>query len=458
MKSSLFGTDGIRQLVGTSPFTLEHAVILGNVIARWVQEKSLVNNRVLIAHDPRLSSYCFKAALKAGLLSRSLSVVDALVLTTPAFCKLMQKQFFGTFCAGIMITASHNTYEYNGIKLVDGNGRKISYDDQERITALFDKQKTNPCVLIDYRSCGKESLWTDAAQEYINLIISSFPVKFLEGTTIVIDCSHGATSVVAPKIFEQLGARVITINNSPNGKNINVACGALHPEQVQQAVLAHKAHIGFAFDGDGDRIVAVNNDGTIIDGDHILALLIDHPLYQSTPAVVTTILSNGGLHAYLQTKSRSYIQSNVGDIQVLNKLEQHNLLLGAEPSGHIIMRNYLDSSDGIFVALRILEVLLMTNNWSMETFKAYPQAVFNIPINTRYPLTQEPLASIVANYQQQIPNGKLVVRYSGTENLLRIMVEDQYHAHTVGQELFHELRAFFNNAVIPDSRQHHPDS
>lgn len=332
-----------------------------------------------------------------------------------------------------MITASHNLYQDNGIKIVDAHTGKITREDEKIITDLY-YQNT---IEINYDTLGTECISNNAQDTYIHTLLNRFPKGFLQGKIIVLDSAHGAASMIAPQLFTNAGAHVISMCAQPNGKNINHKCGSTHPEVIQQAVWQHHADYGFAFDGDGDRILAVNNQGIIKDGDDLVALLSMHPDYAAQKLIVGTIMSNYGLENYLIQNDKTLIRANVGDKWVYQELEKNNALLGGEQSGHIIMRDYLASGDGLYTALKICQTLELTQNWAMDTFQKYPQVLINVPILIKKDLSEKPLASLIEKYTDQIIAGRLIVRYSGTENVLRIMVEekDAQQAHAIGNAL-----------------------
>lgn len=437
MKNTLFGTDGIRNTVGTSPFTLSHLPRLGTAIARWAHNKYNTEHPIaLLASDTRISSSFVKNALSSGMLLHGNSIVDAGILPTPALFALLKNQ--KKFHYGIMISASHNPYQDNGIKLVDAYRGKLTEHDEQIITALF-HEDTHPSR---YNQLGSISSWPEAAEQYSKFVLNHFEPNFLAYKTIVLDCAHGATSHIAPAIFNALGAHTITINANPNGTNINDQCGTLHPEQLVQAVKKYNACMGFAFDGDGDRVTVVNNNGVIKNGDDCLALLATHPQYTSQKTVVGTIMSNEGLAAHLHRLDKKLIRTPVGDKYINAYLETHNLLLGGEQSGHIIMRDYLNTGDGIFTALRILETIVLIGNSNLLTFTKYPQILINIPILTRHDLSKPPYADVIASYTNKLKPGRLEIRYSGTENILRVMIEceDEQNALSVGNQLTNALK------------------
>lgn len=435
-KHNIFGTDGIRRSIGTYPFTLDALPQLGSAIARWAEQKYGNNPTILLGHDTRLSCDFVKSGLKFGLLRHGVTLYDAGVLSTPAVCFLTKNH--SLFDCGIVISASHNIHTDNGIKIIDGNNIKLTLEDEQQISALFDNDAEQPVL---YTNLGKQECWDKGEQEYIDQIVGLYPRHFLQGYTIVLDCAHGSTYKLAPRIFKRCGARVISLHKHPNGENINHHCGSQHPETLQQTVLAYKAIAGFAFDGDGDRVIAVNKHGEVKDGDDIIALLLEHPQYMDQQYIVGTIMTNEGLNVFLQEKNKHLLRTPVGDKYVAQKLDDIKASLGGEQSGHTILRDYLKTGDGIMTALRVMETIISTNNTTMRTFTHYPQKLINIPIKEKKDLTQEPLASIIKKYEKQLQKGRIEVRYSGTEYCARVMVEDidaettQRIAHNLAQEL-----------------------
>lgn len=436
MKNTLFGTDGIRGAVGSPPFTPESLLHLGNAIGQWATQRYGADHRILIAHDTRISASFVKSCLLSGLLPHTFTVYDAHILPTPAVYKLIAH---ASYAYGIILSASHNPYHDNGIKLIDAASGKLSAYDEECITNLFNEQK-----YFSATSYGSLACWHEAGNEYYKLLHRYFSPSFLQGITVILDCAHGATSQIAPAIFAHFGAQVITINNTPNGTNINDQCGALFPASLQQKVCTEQADIGFAFDGDGDRVVAVTKNGEIKNGDDMLAFLLHHPRYKNEQTIVGTIMSNQGLSLALEQEQRKIIRTHVGDKYVLTAMEDNNSMLGGEPSGHIIMRDYAPTGDGIFTALRLLETILITGNWHMQTFAKFPQIMINVPISYKKELTDPHIVDLIATYEAQLSPGRLIVRYSGTEPKLRIMAEheDEYKTrHLVTQlaEKLHKL-------------------
>ncbi len=431
MTYSLFGTDGIRGTVGNEPFTNYSLIKLGNAIARWAQQKYGAHPTFLLAHDTRISCSLVKSSLKSGLLLSPIHLYDAHILPSPAVLRLMQldKQFD----CGIIISASHNPYQDNGIKIIDTTTGKLSGADEQIITDIFYNQMFNE----QYATLGVEKPFSDASERYINNLVSLFPKNFLQGNKIVLDCAHGATYKVAPIIFERLGAHVTILHDYPNGININKQCGSLFPDTLQQTVISQQATIGFAFDGDGDRVIAVNKYGQIKNGDDMLALLSTLQPYDACPVVVGTVMSNQGFEIFLRNNHKQLVRTAVGDKFIAEHLSHNGLLLGGEPSGHIIMYDYLPTGDGIFTALRTVQAIQKSDNWEMKTFTKFPQVIINLPVKIKKDLASSPIADLIAESTKQLHVGRLVVRYSGTEPLLRIMIEDDDcdHAHMIGTSL-----------------------
>jgi len=419
MIQNIFGTDGIRARIGTEFFTQQALTHIGAAIAQWAPQKLGHPPRILLGHDTRESCSFVKAALQSGLLLNGSIIYDAHIIPTPTICQIVSHS--NQFDLGIIISASHNPYHDNGIKLICAKSGKITFDDEHAITQLFYQQATQ---IIAYTSFGATYYWPHAYTQYVKTIEQWMSPQFLLGKKIVLDCAHGATHQLAPQVFQHFGAQVLAINNQPNGININDNCGALHLHALQEAVVAHQADIGFAFDGDGDRVIAVNKEGMIKNGDDILALLLAHQAYEHEQSIVGTIMTNQGFAVYLQQKNKKLLRTAVGDKYISEQLIKNNMLLGGEQSGHIIMRDYMETGDGIFTALRILQSIMQSNNWCMETFTKFPQILINVPISIKKDLENPFFTHLIAQHEAQLHGGRLIVRYSGTESLLRVMVED----------------------------------
>ncbi len=431
-----FGTDGIRGRADTFPFLPHSLKKLGKAIYACAvnSKKHQSPIKILMVGDTRESYEAIKSALCTGLLSAPVLIIDAGILSTPAACSLMQHD--SSYDLGIVISASHNPYYDNGIKILVPGGGKLTPHDEEIIANYFNTIDNDTEKVVG--SIEQHDLF----DQYQQNIFKFYGSKFLTGTKIVIDCANGATSTMATPIFMALGAEVITLSAFPNGTNINDHCGALHPEALQKAVVQHGAYAGFAFDGDGDRITAVTGQGEVRDGDDILWILASSTFYQSLDTLVGTVMTNSGLEKALAQEQKKLVRVSVGDKHILRKLDEQGLLLGGEPSGHIILRDYLPICDGIFVALRLLDVLISTNNHAMNSFTHFPQALLNIPVIEKKDLSQGTYACIIAHYQAALQDGRILVRYSGTENILRIMTEasNEHEAQEIAQQLGNELQ------------------
>ncbi len=434
---NLFGTDGIRGTVGSGFFVPETLTALGRALGRWACERYGKAPNILLIHDTRISADEVKTALMRGLLTAPIEVYDGQVLPTPAAAHLM-RQATPKFSAAVIISASHNPYQDNGIKIIDAASGKLALADELRISELSCEELTRKQI-PEPELVGHKQLFTDAAARYCAAICQLFPADFLRGKKIVLDTANGATYQVAPEIFTNLGANVTTINHTPNGYNINEKCGALHLEQLQAAVVQETADIGFAFDGDGDRLMTVTANGTVKDGDDVLALLSNHPTYATTTHIVGTIMSNQGLAHYVAQRGKTLLRTPVGDKYIAERLATDKLILGGEPSGHTIVRDLIGTGDGILVALRVLEALMLTGNNNFETFTKYPQITTNLVVTKKEDLTREPFAGYIRTVKNGLSSGRIEVRYSGTEPVLRIMAEADTveHAQAACQQLAH---------------------
>ncbi|NBQ16994.1 phosphoglucosamine mutase [bacterium] len=438
MSSSFFGTDGIRARVGTSLLTPDGMIKLGIVLGTWITHNNKLNSVVFVGQDTRNSSDLLVHALITGLLHESINVQILGVTPTPIL-EHITAHTNGSY--GIMITASHNKYHDNGIKLFkhsNGHAQKLTPEEELEISTLLQNYDNNNFT-VNYEQLGTCVYLQDTLILYKKFLEKNFKSHFLKDTKIILDCANGAYSTYAPELFCHFGAQVIAINNAPNGKNINENCGALYPEHLHKTILKENAQIGFAFDGDGDRLIMVTQDGLIYSGDDTLALLMQHPAYKDQQEIVGTVMTNEGLAHYAQSQNKKFIRTPVGDKYVAQALVEHNLLLGGESSGHTLLRDLSDSSDGLLTAFRILETMIL-HNWSLKSFTKLPHYTLTMPITIKKDLTKEPYATIIKEHESII-NGRLLVRYSGTEPVLRIMVEDstECNAKTVALKLSQQL-------------------
>ncbi|MFA5306208.1 MAG: hypothetical protein WC365_02050 [Candidatus Babeliales bacterium] len=441
VRSSIsFGTDGVRGRADAFPFTDEALVALGYAVGQWAREVYAKDSPVIaLGADTRISGERIKRSLGNGLILAGACVRDVGVLSTPGIYEVISG---GKICdASISISASHNPYEDNGIKLFDSRRCKITVDDEQKIIRAFEQ-----CIgrVVVTRAQELEK-WPEAAAWYVQHIVAQFRPLFLRNVKVVLDCAHGAAYVVAPEIFRALGATVISMADAPDGTNINYNCGSVHPEELARRVCAEQADCGFAFDGDADRVIAVSRTGVIKDGDDILAMLLKLPAYQSLSHVVGTLFTNQGFEEYLCEQGKHLFRTKVGEKYVAAKLEEEGLPLGGEVSGHIITRDYAPTGDGIFVALRVLESIIHHNNWDMITFQKFPQVLANVRVTHKPDLALQPYAALIAEYERNIGKGRIVVRYSGTEPLLRVMTEAS--TYEKAQQVAHDLAQALKNAL-----------
>jgi phosphoglucosamine mutase len=425
----LFGTDGIRGKWGTGILREDSVIQIGKAIASWsfsLSEKP----RILIITDTRESCSIMKACLKVGLLSFPVTVFDGGVAPTPCAFHAFS---YGEFDCAVVISASHNPYYDNGIKILDKFNRKLSVHDEQLLSALITQSITTPQLY------GNDVCTYNLREVYYHHAKKYFRPSFLSGLRVVLDCAHGAMSSYAPIIFELFGAEVMSVNNNPSGRNINASVGALYPEVLQRAVLAHSADIGFSFDGDGDRVIACSREGVIKDGDDILSLLA---AYYKSSIIVGTVLSNYGLEDMLARQGKQLIRADVGDKQVLQNMQQTNAWIGGEPSGHIILKEFDYVGDGLLVALKIAQIMIETENYTLNTFEKYPQISINIPALVKKDLASSPFVEVLQHAREQIDRGRIVVRFSGTEPVLRIMIEaiDKQCAQLVGSLLAQKFK------------------
>lgn len=422
MSRKYFGTDGIRGRVGDYPITPEFVMKLG-----WAAGKVLSKTgtkKVLIGKDTRISGYMLESALEAGLSAAGLQAALLGPMPTPAIAYLTR-----TFRAeaGIVISASHNPYYDNGIKFFSHDGTKLPDEVELAIEAMLDQ----PMDCVPSEQLGKASRINDAAGRYIEFCKSTFPSEMhLDGLTIVLDCAHGATYHIAPAVFEELGARVIRIGGQPNGININDKVGSTAPEALIEAVQAHGADLGIAFDGDGDRLAMVDHTGALLDGDQLLYIMAQDAVKRGTlgGGVVGTLMTNMALELALAKQDIEFVRANVGDRYVLEQLKLHGWKLGGENSGHIISLDHNTTGDGIVAALQVLRVMV-DGNHSLQSLgqllPLYPQVLNNVRFQAgTHPLDSSEVKRRVATAEQELAGeGRVLLRKSGTEPLIRVMVE-----------------------------------
>ncbi|MCL1623159.1 phosphoglucosamine mutase [Moraxella sp. Tifton1] len=431
---SYFGTDGIRGEFGVFPITPDFLLRLGFGAGRvLVRQANNPKKRpsVVIGKDTRLSGYVIEAALQAGFNAAGVDVYLLGPLPTPAIAHLV-KSFHADM--GAVISASHNPYHDNGVKLFSHEGKKISDELQEMINEELNDlvgemdMRLSRLTGIKADSIGKSYRVDDAKGRYIEYCKGSFPYHLnLNALKIVIDCANGAGYSVAPRVLRELGAHVIAIHHDPNGVNINDQCGSTHPQSLQQAVLEHEADLGIALDGDGDRIIMVDEQGNLVDGDAILYVLANH---HKPNGIVGTLMSNVALELAMRERGIDFHRAKVGDRYVMQELETHELSIGGEPSGHIL---YLDKSrtgDAIVAGLQVLMCMIEQNTTLSQLTQEYvpfPQTLINVRLaQMSDPYDNDELVKVFDTAKQQlIGQGRLLIRQSGTEPVIRVMVECQ---------------------------------
>jgi phosphoglucosamine mutase len=422
-----FGTDGIRGKVGEAPITPDFVLKLG-----WAAGKVLARHgskKVLIGKDTRISGYMLESALEAGLAAAGLSAAFTGPMPTPAIAYLTR-----TFRAeaGIVISASHNPFDDNGIKFFSAEGTKLPDEVEEAIELEMEK----PITCVESAELGRASRIVDAAGRYIEFCKGTFPSELsLSGLKIVVDCANGATYHIAPNVLRELGATVIAIATQPDGMNINKNCGATDLRMLQQRVLDEKADIGLAYDGDGDRIMMVDHLGAKVDGDQILYIIAREGLRQGQlrGGVVGTLMSNMGLELALKQLGIPFVRAKVGDRYVLEKMQEKGWRLGAENSGHVILLDKTTTGDGIVASLQVLTAMVQ-NHMSLHDLcsgmKMLPQVLVNVRFSgSSDPLQSDAVKAASAEVEKTLAGrGRVLLRKSGTEPLIRVMVEGEDEA------------------------------
>ena len=426
----IFGTDGIRCIVNTEPLTAETTLKISKTVGYLLKSKKSNNSRVVICKDTRLSGYLYEPLITAGFISMGMEVILVGPLPTPAVPHLMR-----TLRAdiGVMITASHNTYEYNGIKFFNLDGFKISSKLEKEIENIVLNKKKYSKILNSNNKTGKAIRLEDASGRYSEFLKSTLNKNIkTKKLKIVLDCGNGATYDIAPSIFWELGHQVVSINNKPNGKNINYNCGAVNVGSLCKKVVEEKANIGFAFDGDGDRLIVVDDKGNEIDGDKIIALLAKYLIIGKKTAskfpVVTTVMSNLGLENFLlKDLGIKLKRSPVGDINVIEEMKKNKSFLGGEQSGHIILSDFSKTGDGILAALKITEIMSIIKKSSSSIFDLYDNLP-QIKVNISYKKISEKTKKNIKDLNKKNSRDKkirVLIRFSGTEPLIRLLVEGQ---------------------------------
>src|ERR1700731_679637 len=433
MTRKLFGTDGIRGTANSEPMTPETALKVAMAVGECFQNGAH-KHLVVIGKDTRLSGYMLEPALTAGFVTMGMDVVLVGPLPTPAIAMLTRSLRADL---GVVLSSSHNPYGDNGIKLFGLDGYKLLDEFEQKIETCLDKgpsRRASPAEL------GRVKRLDDAGGRYIEFVKQSFPRGLrLDGLRIVVDCAHGAAYKVAPTVFWELGAEVFSLGVSPDGLNINRECGALSPEQMRHEVLARRADIGIALDGDADRLIVADERGVILDGDQLMALIatkLAHGGRLRGGALVATIMSNLGLEHYLAGQSIGLHRTAVGDRHVVEKMRSLGCNLGGEQSGHIILSDYATTGDGLIAALQVLAAIVETGRHASEVcrlFEPVPQLLRNVRFGQGRPLETRAVKRAIAAAEARLGTaGRLVIRNSGTEPGIRVMAQGEDEALLTG--------------------------
>ena len=451
MSKKLFGTDGVRGVANIHPMTTEIVMQLGRAAAYIFKDKDEKRrHRIVIGKDTRLSGYMIENALVAGICSMGVDVLLVGPLPTPGIAFITSSMRAD---AGVVISASHNPYQDNGIKFFDGTGFKLPDETELKIEDLIYSKKIDSLRPVA-SEVGKAFRIDDAKGRYVVFLKAAFPKDLdLKGLRIVLDCANGAAYKVAPAVLEELGAEVIPLGISPNGTNINAGCGSLHPQVIADAVVENRAHLGIALDGDADRVIFVDEFGNEVDGDHIMAicatdLLAKNQLAKKT--LVATVMSNMGLDIALKKAGGQVVKTAVGDRYVVEEMLRHGYNLGGEQSGHMIFLDHNTTGDGMISALQVLAIMQRNGKRLSELAEvmiSLPQVLLNVRVKERRDIAQIPeVQKVIDAVEEKLAGkGRVLIRYSGTEPLLRIMLEgqDKYQitemAHEIGDAIERHL-------------------
>jgi len=423
----LFGTDGVRGVANEYPMTAEMALDIGRATAHLFKRKGHIP-RIIIGKDTRISGYMLENALVSGICSMGVNALLVGVLPTPGIAFATSSMRAD---AGIVISASHNPFQDNGIKIFSSEGFKLPDDKELEIEELIFSNNMHT-LHPSPSELGKAYRVDDARGRYIVFLKNTFPREYtLEGTNVVLDCAHGATYRVAPETFFELGAGVTSLFDQPNGENINANCGSQHPETLAKEVVKGKADVGFAFDGDGDRLIAVDEKGSVLTGDQIMALCAKNMKKQgklTNNLVVSTVMSNIGLSMALKVLGIQQRITAVGDRYVLEEMRATAVSLGGEDSGHVIFLEHHTTGDGIITALQVLAAMKKEQKPLSElaqVMKVFPQMLINVEVKTKPELSTIPeIGAAVRDVEEQLGDkGRVLVRYSGTQPMCRVMVE-----------------------------------
>ncbi|MCH9632829.1 MAG: Phosphoglucosamine mutase [Chlamydiae bacterium] len=424
----LFGTDGIRGRANLYPMNVETILTLGRAFGQWLRQSNKGKVRVVIGKDTRLSGYLYENALIAGLCSMGIDTLMVGPLPTPGVAFITRAYRAD---AGVVISASHNPYYDNGIKFFTADGYKFPDSLEKNIEELMEQKAFEKNLPADEK-LGKNSKIDDADGRYIEFVKATLPRRFtFDGLRVVLDCANGAAFRVAPLAFKELDAEVFCEGNEPNGLNINKHCGTLHLEGLRKSVIERRSDVGIAFDGDADRVIMVDECGNTVDGDMILAICAKDMLDRgelTNNCVVGTIMSNFGLIRCMEDLGINFIQAQVGDRYVISKMLEYGANLGGEQSGHLIFSEHNTTGDGLVSAMQVLRIMKQRKKKLSTLTKImdrYPQVLLNVKVSTKPQIKEIPgLTKSIEKIQQKLENkGRVLIRYSGTENVCRVMLE-----------------------------------
>lgn len=419
----LFGTDGLRAKAGQFPLDEQSVLALGNSLSKLLSRKGLPV-RIVIGRDTRESGNWLENCFCTGFLKGGGEAISAGIITTPGVSFLVRTHGYG---AGVVISASHNPFEDNGIKIFSPQGTKVPEDWEEELEQDILGKGFPSCLIRETPTSPGESL----KEDYLDFLRQVFTGQVRKKLKLVVDCANGASSELAPLLFHSLGFEVVTINNKPDGKNINNSCGSLHPERLAETVKKEKADLGIAFDGDADRAIWADEQGQLLNGDHTLFVQAVHMKEKNTlkkNTVVATIMSNMGLEKILKENGIKLYRTRVGDKYVLDEMIKNSFSLGGEQSGHTIFLDYSVAGDGLLTSLKMLEVMIERDQRMSElvrNFQEFPQILINVRVKEKIPLEEIPgYKEAAAEVEEKLgSDGRLEVRYSGTEPVARIMIE-----------------------------------
>lgn len=450
--NKLFGTDGIRGIANAAPMTADLAMKVG-LGAGFIFKNHHRRAKVIIGKDTRLSGYMLEYAITAGICSMGADVLLVGPLPTPGIAFITSSMRAD---AGIVISASHNTHEYNGIKIFGGDGYKLPDEMESYLEELILSGRVEELPRPSPAEIGRARRIDDAQGRYIVYLKTSFPRELsMEGLKVVMDCAHGAAYKVAPRVFEELGAEVLVTGDRPDGRNINQGYGSLHPQRMAAMVREYGADVGFALDGDADRVIFADEKGEVLDGDQLMAVCATHLIKQNAlrdRTVVATVMSNLGLEVALQKHGGTLIRTPVGDRYVVERMRQGSYNLGGEQSGHLVFLDYSTTGDGILSALQVISVMLREQKPLSElklVMDHYPQKLVNVPIERPRPIAEIPeLAALEETCCKRLGStGRILIRPSGTEPVIRVMVEgvDRAMIESIAEEMACGIRRHLGN-------------